>query len=108
MAKAAVIAHVFGSGNGLDSYILAFLIPSFLADVFCGSIVPAAVPEFVGLRQNDPFGSQTFYANIFVDSLKLSCCISAACLVGALLAQLLLPSVNLASKMLLVMIPIIP
>ena len=24
----------------LDSYLLAFLVPSFLADVFCGSLVP--------------------------------------------------------------------
>jgi putative peptidoglycan lipid II flippase len=46
-AKALVLARVFGSGAALDAYLLAFLIPSFLADIFCGSLVPVLVPKLV-------------------------------------------------------------
>lgn len=46
-AKSVVIAGVFGAGPELDAFLLAFLIPSFLTDVFCGSLIPALVPAFI-------------------------------------------------------------
>src|SRR5690348_11190665 len=46
-AKSVAIAKAFGTGPDLDAFLLAFLFPSFLADVFCGSLVPALVPAFV-------------------------------------------------------------
>jgi putative peptidoglycan lipid II flippase len=49
-AKAVVLARVFGSGAALDSYLLAFLLPSFLADVFCGSLVPVLIPKLIELE----------------------------------------------------------
>ena len=52
-AKAVVIAAVFGSSTELDAYLIAFLIPSFLADVFCASLVPALVPAMTGASSHD-------------------------------------------------------
>ncbi len=51
-AKTIVIAHTFGAGTDLDAYLLAFLIPSFLAEVLCGAIVPALVPRLIELMQH--------------------------------------------------------
>jgi putative peptidoglycan lipid II flippase len=47
--KTVVIARLFGTGTDLDAYLLAFLIPSFMADVLCGAIVPALVPRLIEL-----------------------------------------------------------
>jgi putative peptidoglycan lipid II flippase len=112
VAKAAAIARAFGSGHDLDSYLLAFLVPSFLADVFCGAIVPAAVPQFVELtHRRDMAQAHSFYANVLRDSLKLALLVSALCAIGAavgLLATSPTHGVRLVSVLLLAMIPIIP
>ncbi len=51
--KALALARVFGSSAALDSYLLAFLAPSFLADVFCGSLVPVLVPRLIELEHRE-------------------------------------------------------
>lgn len=50
--KTAVIARYFGAGAELDAYLLAFLVPSFMAEVLCGSIVPALVPCLIELHHH--------------------------------------------------------
>src|SRR3569623_1303709 len=48
--KSVAIAKAFGTGPDLDAFLLASLVPSFLADVFCGSLVPALVPAFIASK----------------------------------------------------------
>jgi putative peptidoglycan lipid II flippase len=43
-AKLAVSAKVLGPGDELDSYLVAFLVPSLLCDVLAGSLTPALMP----------------------------------------------------------------
>ena len=45
--KVAVTARFFGVNSELDAYLIAFLLPSFFADVFSGSISSALVPTFL-------------------------------------------------------------
>src|SRR4051812_32246154 len=45
--KVAVTARYFGAGSELDAYLIAFLLPSFFADVFAGSISSALVPALL-------------------------------------------------------------
>jgi putative peptidoglycan lipid II flippase len=103
---------VFGSGHDLDSYLLAFLIPSFLADVFCGAIVPAAVPEFVELAHRPDIARiAPFLSNVLRGCLGLSFFVSALCGLGAAIAWVALPhvrNVRLVSALLLAMLPVIP
>lgn len=112
VAKAAAIARAFGSGHDLDSYLLAFLVPSFVADVFCGAIVPAAVPEFVELTHRRGMAqAHSFYRSVLRDSLKLALLVSVLCAIGAALALLAGPpthAARLVSLLLLAMIPVIP
>ena len=49
LAKSIAIARAFGSSPDLDHYLLAFLIPSVLADTFCGALVPVTVPRLIEL-----------------------------------------------------------
>ncbi|HTA46942.1 MAG TPA: lipid II flippase MurJ [Bryobacteraceae bacterium] len=103
---------MFGSGPDLDSYLLAFMIPSFLADVFCGAIVPAAVPEFVELAlRPDIARTAPFYSNVLRACLRLSFFVSALCGFGAAIALLAVPRahhVRLVSALLFAMLPILP
>jgi putative peptidoglycan lipid II flippase len=43
-AKIAISAKVLGTGDELDSYLVAFLVPSILSDVLAGSLTPALMP----------------------------------------------------------------
>jgi putative peptidoglycan lipid II flippase len=44
-AKIALSARVLGPGDELDSYLVAFLVPSILCDVLAGSLTPALIPD---------------------------------------------------------------
>ena len=50
-AKAIVIARNFGVGDELDSYLIAFLIPSFFADTVAGATSSALIPAFIRARE---------------------------------------------------------
>ena len=113
MAKAATIARAFGSGHDLDNYLLAFLVPSFLADVFCGAIVPAVVPEFVELtHRRDLAQTHSLLRQRLARQYEtFALLVSALCAIGAAVALLAGPythGVRLVIALLLAMIPIIP
>jgi putative peptidoglycan lipid II flippase len=89
-AKAVVLAGAFGSGAALDSYLLAFLAPSFLVDVFCGSLVPVLVPKLVEFHYLEGHAAAIdFYAYVLRRSVRLSCGAAAALAVGAAIVAML-------------------
>ena len=89
-AKAVVLARAFGSGAALDSYLLAFLLPSFLADVFCGSLVPVLVPKLVEFEYLEGRAKAVdLYGHVLRRSVWLSCGAAAALAVGAAVVAML-------------------
>src|ERR1700722_12442755 len=71
--KSVAVASVFGSGAALDSYLLAFLVPSLIADTFCGALVPVTVPRLIELGHHaQRAGSITFYGRVLRRSLFFS------------------------------------
>jgi len=89
-AKALALARVFGSSAALDSYLLAFLAPSFLADVFCGPLVPVLVPALVEFEYREGEAKPVdLYAHVLWRSLLLAS-VAAAILaaVAAVIATL--------------------
>ncbi len=52
LVKLIVIARQYGISSGVDAFLLAFLVPSFLADAYAGSVSTALVPVFVAERVN--------------------------------------------------------
>src|SRR5579862_3683669 len=113
-AKTVVLARVFGSGAALDSYLLAFLLPSFLADVFCGSLVPVLIPKLIEFEcWEGRERAVDLYGHVLRRSLRLSCCAAAVLAAGAALvatfsvksAALNLPLLGLLTVL---MTPILP
>jgi putative peptidoglycan lipid II flippase len=46
-AKIVVIARFFGTSDALDAFLIALLLPSFVADLVAGSLTPCLVPMLV-------------------------------------------------------------
>ena len=42
-AKVILMARAFGMSDDLDAYLMAFVLPSFVADILSGSLAPALV-----------------------------------------------------------------
>lgn len=82
--KTVVLAGVPGPGLVLDSYLLAFLIPSFLSEVFFAAFVPALVPRLAELRHEGDLDSRnSLYGGLFARALQYS---TAAAAILALIA----------------------
>lgn len=113
-AKTVVSARYFGPGNDLDAYLLAFLVPSFFADVLSGALNPALVPVLIEAFET---GGRDGVWSVYADALYRS---SAALLaVGIMLVACAftidpaivgvhLANLGLARRMLLIMAPILP
>lgn len=113
-AKSIAIAHVFGSGPELDSYLLAFLIPSVLADTFCGALVPVTVPRLIELEHRSGRGAaQALYGRLLAQSVRFSM-LGAAAVAMAIAGYLLLGAAAAPAKwrmvglLALLMLPVIP
>jgi len=50
-AKVIVTARYFGTSDALDAYLIAFVLPSFVADTAAGSLIPSFLPAFIEVRQ---------------------------------------------------------
>jgi putative peptidoglycan lipid II flippase len=112
-AKALALARVFGSSAALDSYLLAFLAPSFLADVFCGPLVPVLVPALVEFEyRGGEAKAVDLYAHVLWRSLLLASVAAAilaavAAVAGALGAGSRI-NLRLLGILTLLMTPILP
>jgi putative peptidoglycan lipid II flippase len=52
LAKVVAVAGRFGTGDDLDAWLIAFLVPAFLADAVAGSVSASLVPAFVEVREH--------------------------------------------------------
>ncbi len=52
-AKELVVANQFGTGDVLDAFLIAFLLPSFAINVVVGSFNAALIPTFIHVRENE-------------------------------------------------------
>ncbi len=50
-AKVVFMARAFGVSDGLDAYLIAFLLPAFVCDTLAGSLNSALVPTFIQVRE---------------------------------------------------------
>ena len=113
-AKAVVLARVFGSGAALDSYLLAFLAPSFLADVFCASLVPVLIPKLIELEcWEGQAKALDLYGHVLRRSFRLSCGAAAVLATGAAAVATLGAgsarlNLHLIGLLILLMTPILP
>jgi len=56
-AKVAVMAKYFGTGEEMDAFLVAFLLPSFVAEVLAASFSAALIPAFIEARESEGLDS---------------------------------------------------
>jgi len=49
--KVILAARLFGAGDAMDAYLIAFLAPSFFIDILGGSLDSALIPSLIEVRQ---------------------------------------------------------
>lgn len=77
-AKELAVAYQFGTGDALDAFLIAFLIPSLVINVVAGSLMPAFTPVYIEVRETQGalaarrlFGSATAGSAVLV--LAVTC-----------------------------------
>jgi putative peptidoglycan lipid II flippase len=50
-AKVVVTARAFGTSNGLDAYLIAFLLPVFVGDTLAGGLTSSLIPTFIEVQK---------------------------------------------------------
>jgi len=52
-AKVVFTARAFGMSDGIDAYLIAFLLPSFIWETLAGSLTLSLVPTFIEVRETE-------------------------------------------------------
>ncbi|HEV8042994.1 MAG TPA: lipid II flippase MurJ [Bryobacteraceae bacterium] len=113
--KVILAARLFGAGDAMDAFLIAFLLPSFFMDLLAGPLDSALIPALIELRQKQGrAAAEVLYSNVLAAA-------GAAFVIAALLAAaisgfvlpLLAPSfapdkLALTESLLLVMIAVVP
>ena len=83
------IAAMFGTGDDLDAFFLAFIVPSFSMTVIAGSFSSAMVPTYVRvMQQKGKVDAQALLSRVMVLGVVLLC---AATAISALVVPYFLP-----------------
>ena len=65
VVKGAIVARQFGVSEDLDAFYLAFLLPSFICDLFAGATLITLVPLYVRVRDHDgEEAARKFFASV--------------------------------------------
>ena len=113
--KLIYAARLFGAGDAMDAYLIAFLLPSFFIDMFAGTLDSALIPTLIEVREKHGKAAaeelyRTTLAAAGTGLLLTSALVAAA---SALLLRLVassFPPAKLAytQQLLLVMIAVVP
>ena len=107
--KLAVTAWLFGTSAELDAYLIAFLIPSFFADVVSAAMSSAMVPALLQLRARKGSEAATsLYQNVLTVSIVLLAIFAVVLGVGAAAFPGISERVRLTLPMLLILLPAMP
>jgi putative peptidoglycan lipid II flippase len=89
MLKEMMVAAWFGTGDSLDAFLVAFVLPSYAINVIAGCLDAALIPTLVAVREKEgPVAAQRLFSGTMVLTIAF---LSAATLLLAALAPWLLP-----------------
>jgi putative peptidoglycan lipid II flippase len=66
VGKELVVAAYFGTGDALDAFLIAFILPQFAVNIIAGSFGSALIPTLVHVRQRD---GREAYWRLFLQAL---------------------------------------
>ncbi|MEP0786288.1 murein biosynthesis integral membrane protein MurJ [Coleofasciculus sp. FACHB-129] len=70
--KELVVAWKFGTGDELDAFLIALLVPSFIINVVAGSFNAAFIPTYIQVREKEGVeAAQRLFSGVIVWSLGL-------------------------------------
>jgi putative peptidoglycan lipid II flippase len=113
--KVILAARLFGTGDAMDAFLIAFLLPAFFMDMLAGPLDSALIPALIELRQKQgKAAAEALYSNVlaaagaaFVVAAVLAAAVSG--IVLPLLAPSFAPDkLALTERLLLVMIAVVP
>ena len=81
--KVIVTARFFGTSDALDAFLIAFLLPSFVADVIAGSFTPSLVPILVRTQAEDGTAAAHRVLRLALGFALSAMLAGAACLAAA-------------------------
>ncbi len=78
VVKELLVARQFGTGDDLDAFLIAFLLPSYAINVVVGSLNSALIPTYIQVREYEGRdAAQQLLSNIMFWSIALLTVISA-------------------------------
>lgn len=91
VAKEMAIAYQFGTGNELDAFLIAFLLPQFAITLIAGSLNAALIPTYIQVREQEGQGAaQRLMSSVMVLSIGF---LAALSVILGLTASYILPLV---------------
>ena len=113
--KVILAARLFGAGDAMDAFLIAFLLPAFFMDMLAGPLDLALIPALIELRQKQgKAAAEALYSNVLAaaGAAFVIAALGAAAVSGFVL-PLLAPSFGpdklaLTERLLLVMIAVVP
>jgi len=72
MFKELVVAWKFGTGDALDAFLIALLVPSFIINVIAGSLKAALIPTYMQVREKQgKKAAQKLFSGVTLASIGL-------------------------------------
>jgi putative peptidoglycan lipid II flippase len=113
--KLIFAARLFGAGDAMDAYLIAFLLPSFFIDMFAGPLDSALIPTLIEVREKrgKEAAEQLYRATLGAAGAGLLIAAAVVAAASALLLPLVassFPPAKLAytQRLLLLMIAVVP
>jgi len=113
--KVILAARLFGAGDVMDAFLIAFLLPAFFMDMLAGPLDSALIPALIALRQEQgKSAAEALYSNVLaVSGVAFVVAAASAAAISGVLLPLLAPSFTadklaLTERLLLVMIAVVP
>ena len=89
IGKELVVAWRFGTGNELDAFVMAFVLPSFMINVVAGSFKSALIPIYIKVReQQGQAAAQQLFSGVIIWAFGL---LMVTTIITAISAPLYLP-----------------
>src|SRR6266545_5486658 len=69
MVKDSIVAASFGTGDAIDAFFIAFLLPTYIINVVGGSFNAALIPIYIETREHDgPTAAQRRFWSVMIVS----------------------------------------
>ncbi|MEO8286213.1 MAG: murein biosynthesis integral membrane protein MurJ [Chloroflexota bacterium] len=89
LARELIVASTFGTGDAVDAFLIAFLLPTFLMNVIAGSMSSVFIPAYVRVREAEGHvQAQRLFSSI---TLLSACLLVTLALLLAVAGPFLLP-----------------